>query len=101
MSESYLVDKVSRQGILAKSSVDDLTITSDTINVIEKENYKSYTIRIKRSGYEYDTENLIIENIDGIENAYVLSYNFDNEWVANSIKGIYTQPSSIERTFGW
>ena len=89
LSENYLTDKISKKGYSARNSSNDLIMTSDTINVVEKENYKSYTIRIKRSGHEYDTENLIIEQKDSIESAYILSYNFDNEWVANRLKGIH------------
>lgn len=45
LSESYLSNKISKSGVLLKSSSNDLIITSDTINVIEKENYTSYTIK--------------------------------------------------------
>ena len=92
LSENYLTDKISKKEYSAKNSNNDLIITSDTINVVEKENYKSYTIRIKRTGYEYDTENLIIEQKSGVESAYILSYNFDNEWIANRLKGIHNPP---------
>jgi uncharacterized protein YfkK (UPF0435 family) len=92
LSENYLVDKLKKRNSSLKNTSNNLIITSDTVSVVEKENYKSYTIRIKRSGEEYDTENLVIEEKDGIKSAYILSYLFDNQWVVNRLKGIHNPP---------
>lgn len=50
-------------------------------------------MNINRGNEFYDTENLIIEEKNGVENAYILSYKFDNKWVANYLNtGIVTKP---------
>jgi len=59
---------------------------------VEKDNYSSYTIRIKTGNELYDTENLIIEQKDSLQNAFILSYNFDSDWVIENINGIHSKP---------
>jgi len=55
----------------------DFTIQTNAINVIEEENYTSYTFMIKpRTGDFNIMENLVLENKDGIESAFILKYHF-------------------------
>lgn len=84
LSENYLSDKMSSKGSFAKSTSSDFIITSDTINVVEKENYKSYTIRIKRENKLFDTEKYINP-------------------IANALREVddYRYPQDYYKSFAW
>ena len=70
LSLPYLPNKSQHKNVTSKNSTNnnnDLIIISDTINVIEKENYKSYTIGILRKDKKYDVENLVVEIKEGVK----------------------------------
>ncbi len=59
-----------------------IVIVTDTISVIEKQSYTSYTLLVKTSDQKPNqTKNLVLEDNNGIQEAFILTYTFEDDWL--------------------
>ncbi|GAL71216.1 hypothetical protein [Jejuia pallidilutea] len=83
----------SQKSIYNKSNSQETIIITDTITVIEKENYKSYTFLIRTAGQKpNEVKNLILEKKDSLSNAFILTYQFTPKWLENYFSGVHSKP---------
>lgn len=67
----------------------DFIIDTTKVKIIEKENYISYTFKIMRTRHkDVRVENLLLENKNGVERAFIISYIPDEDWLHQYEKGI-------------
>ena len=72
-----------------------IIIITDTIAVVEKENYKSYTFLIKTPNQKYNlVKNLILEQKGNEINAFILNYDFDLQWLNDYTNDIHNTPKA-------
>lgn len=76
-----------------KSNSQETIVITDTITVIEKENYKSYTFLIRTASQKpNEVKNLILEKKDSLTSAFILTYQFTPKWLQNYFSGVHSKP---------
>jgi len=93
LAKQFNTEKMYDINNYAKSSLNKIIVITDTISVIKKKNYTSYTFLIRTQEQDpSEIKNLVLEMKNDTSNAFILTYKFSPEWIKNYINGIHGAP---------